>query len=60
MSTVRFFQILLLDNICTEKPRINFSDFYLLLRDHLNVTNHLFYFIDSDGEILAPLVDVVH
>lgn len=31
-----------------------------MLRDLVNVTNHLFYFVDSDGEILAPLVDVVH
>lgn len=24
------------------------------------IVAHLFYFIDSDGEILAPLIDVVH
>lgn len=68
MSTVRFFQIRLLVNICIEKnhqidrysPHPHWGFCWELVKNVTIIVIHLFYFIDSNGEILAPLIDVVH
>lgn len=66
MFTVRFFQIRLLVNICMRESRelINTSIisnvkslwiFFLTI-----ILIHLFDFINSDREVLAPLIDIIH
>lgn len=40
--------------ICSLHPSL------FTLRTHGDEVTHLFHLINSDGEILAPLVDVVH
>lgn len=71
MSTVRFFQIRLLVNICgignakkfsTNKRSNDRLELYSNLNDLFWTSRvaHLLHFINPDGEILAPLIDVVH